>query len=279
MGRPRKPHQDEDSQSIDQGASRKWTGHHSANSHIAPGSHNVFPTTVSVFDQSFHFLEQPDQIAERARWNFGECIGFANMDDAGPQTAISVETSSSNSWSAHSLTQDRLDISSPKPPFPNSLACTCIDIIYLAMSSLREISADIRSSIQTVRSAIYSTQSVLRCPHCGIVVLTEIESPLEAFQNAMLLGSLFPTVIEAYKKLLTIVDVEANRAKAAGSSKVFRLSEYGGNLASYEACCERTALYENVEMDPDEWRRTVRALLRTDIYMDNPVRLVGWPSS
>lgn len=69
-----------------------------------------------------------------------------------------------------------------------------------------------------------------------------------------------------------MVDDETDFATAAGHTKMFRLQDYGGlierqvSIQQETDCIEQTSLFNGVEMPPDQWRTTVRALLRVDIY-------------
>jgi len=144
--------------------------------------------------------------------------------------------------------------------------CSCLASIYLALASLQQFPSEISTALAVVRSAGHTAQNVLRCQACGCAPLAEVRPPIEAFQNTMLLGTIIPTITDGYQKMLTMIDCETNVAKAAGSKKVFRLKDYGGVYGMNGLCCPTMTNFENVEMDPYEWRTTVRALLRTDIY-------------
>ena len=54
--------------------------------------------------------------------------------------------------------------------------------------------------------------------------------------------------------------------------KTFKFNDYGGmcgkttNIADAITCFEKTMFFEAVEMPPQQWRTTVRAMLRVDIY-------------
>jgi hypothetical protein len=96
--------------------------------------------------------------------------------------------------------------------------------------------------------------------------------PIESFQNTMLLGTILPIIANGYQKLLKMIDEEAEAASAAGRMKVFQFQDYGGmcgnRLTALGAlqCVEKEMLFNAIEMPPAQWRTTVRALLRVDIY-------------
>lgn len=69
-----------------------------------------------------------------------------------------------------------------------------------------------------------------------------------------------------------MVDDETDIAIANGQTKLFRFREYGGLCNTQESiqgamvCLEKEMMFKDIEMPPMQWRNTVRALLRVDIY-------------
>jgi hypothetical protein len=95
--------------------------------------------------------------------------------------------------------------------------------------------------------------------------------PIESFQNTMLLGTIIPIIANGYASLLTMIDKETDLATAAGQMKIFNCQDYGGLVSNQESmqdtgCDDKKLLLDAVEMPPAQWRTTVRALLRVDIY-------------
>jgi hypothetical protein len=171
-----------------------------------------------------------------------------------PSTSISSESGSSPSSSA------------PLAP------CSCLASMYLALASLQQLPTDIIVALKTVRKAAMTAGEVIWCPQCGAVLVEKPKPPIEAFQNTMLLGTLIPIIANAYKKLLDMIDAETEAATALGQTKTFKFHEYGGLCGTQEsisgamACIEKEMMFNAVEMPPLQWRTTVRALLRVDIY-------------
>lgn len=152
-------------------------------------------------------------------------------------------------------------------------SCSCLSSIYLSLAALNQLPPDIVTALKTVRRAAAVAAETIWCPRCGSVLLTTTTPLIESFQNTMLLGTLLPIVAHGYKKLLDMVDVETHAAIAANETKVFNLHGYGGlcggrdvNLQDALPCVEKDLLFNNVTMPPMQWRTTVRALLRVDIY-------------
>lgn len=141
--------------------------------------------------------------------------------------------------------------------------------MYLALASLQTFPSDIKSALYTVRSAAKTAQRSIWCPQCGAVMLTENQPPIESFQNTMLLGTILPVIANGYGKVLQMVDDETNVAIAAGQMKSFQFHDYGGlncDLKASIPCIAKQDMLHNMEMPPQQWRTSVRALLRIDVY-------------
>ncbi len=144
--------------------------------------------------------------------------------------------------------------------------------MYLALASLQQLPSDIASVLKTVRDAALTARESIWCPQCGAVVLDNPNPPIEAFQNTMLLGTILPIIANGYQTILKIIDDETDAAIAAGQTKTFRFLDYGGlshhlrDVQPGAACAQKELSLNAVEMQPQNWRNTVRALLRVDIY-------------
>jgi hypothetical protein len=150
--------------------------------------------------------------------------------------------------------------------------CSCLASMYLALASLQQFPTDILAALATVRGAAATAASSLWCSQCGSVLLDTATPPIESFQNTMLLGTILPIIANGYGRLLTMIDAETDQAIATGQSKTFRFNDYGGLCGKQESvqqamtCVEKELMFNAVEMPPAQWRTTVRALLRVDIY-------------
>ena len=153
--------------------------------------------------------------------------------------------------------------------------CGCLPSIYLSLAALQQLPSDIVGALKTVRHAAAVAAQTIWCARCGAVILTSTTPLIESFQNTMLLGTLLPIVAHSYQRLLSMVDDETNAAIEAHETKSFNLHDYGGlcgrNVDPAEAadsmpCIQRDLLFNTVNMQPIQWRTTVRALLRVDIY-------------
>ncbi|KAE9376965.1 hypothetical protein N431DRAFT_330525 [Stipitochalara longipes BDJ] len=204
-------------------------------------------------------------------WNFGNRdimgippINFGSVDATTPplDPAPQLSTDSNNS-----------DSSGNSPPQSiGGPGCSCLASMYLSLASLQEFPSDVIAALRTVRSACATAAASIWCQKCGgPVLLDNPNPPIEAFQNVMLLGTILPIIANGYQRLLQMVDDETAKAEALGQTKTFRFFDYGGMcgrqvISNEVACAETTRLASPVEMPPQQWRTTVRALLRVDIY-------------
>ncbi len=85
----------------------------------------------------------------------------------------------------------------------------------------------------------------------------------------MMLGALLPTIANAYHRILAMVDTEMAEADRDRRLITFTLDEYGGlwgRLAEVDTTCGMGENLDGAVLEPSMWRRTVRALLRIDVY-------------
>jgi hypothetical protein len=204
-------------------------------------------------------------------WNLGARdvmgippIDFGSVDATTPplDPAPQLSADSNNSVSSEN---------SP-PQSTGGPGCSCLASMYLSLASLQEFPSDIIAALRTVRSACATAAGSIWCQKCGgPVLLDNPNPPIESFQNIMLLGTILPIIANGYQKLLQMVDDETTRAESLRQTKTFRFFDYGGlcgrqAISDEVACAETTKLASPIEMSPQQWRTTVRALLRVDIY-------------
>jgi hypothetical protein len=164
--------------------------------------------------------------------------------------------------------------SESSPPQSTTLPapCSCLASMYLALASLQQFPTDIVPALATVRGAAQTAAASIWCSQCGAVMLDDPTPPIESFQNTMLLGTILPIIANGYGRLLKMIDAETDLAVALGQTKTFRFQDYGGLSGAQETlkpnmqCMGEEIWCNAVEMPPAQWRTTVRALLRIDIY-------------
>lgn len=161
---------------------------------------------------------------------------------------------------------------STEPPSTDVGPCSCLASIYLSLAALQQFPSDVVSALKTVRGAAATAAAAIWCPQCGAIALNPSVPTIEAFQNTMLLGTLLPIIAYGYQRLLKMIDDETDAALAANQTKTFNLQNYGGICGRQSddqdvlPCVGRDLLFNSIETSPVNWRTTVRALLRVDIY-------------
>lgn len=197
-------------------------------------------------------------INPRSPLNFAD-FGAVPIDDPARSLGTAPQLSADSSTS---ICED----SQPAGP------CSCLASMYLSLAALQQLPTDIVAALLSVRSAAQTAAQSIWCPQCGSIVLDSPSPPIEAFQNTMLLGTILPIIANGYHRLLKMVDEETDLAEATGQTKTFRFNDYGGLSGKVKtadmavACFEKDLYFNLVEMAPQQWRTTVRAMLRVDIY-------------
>ncbi|KAA8566978.1 hypothetical protein EYC84_010072 [Monilinia fructicola] len=235
-----------------------------------------FPHTLALDTPDSLWVSDIDN--SRSVWHFGDRdmlggapIDFSNMDtnkNCENQLLANQETDPSRAQKHSSSSPSGSD-----GPFPISGdKCSCLPSMYLSLSALQNFPSEIDEALKVVRSASIVASKATWCPSCGAIALTSPTPPIEAFQNTMLIGTILPIIANGYGRLLRMVDEATAEAIAKGQTKVFRYLDYGG-LCEHQKplneavdCIGKALPMADMEMQPSEWRTTVRALLRADIY-------------
>ena len=214
----------------------------------------------------------------RVVWHFGDLevmagppIDFGDGNfESGVESIPSIEPVPQLSTTSNpSLTDSE---NSPPQSTATLAPCSCLASMYLALASLQQLPTDIVQALATVRGAAAVAAKSLWCPRCGSILLDTATPPIESFQNTMLLGTILPIIANGYGRLLTMIDKETDEAVTSGQMKAFRFHDYGGLCGKEQSteqsmvCFEKELFFNAIEMPPAQWRTTVRALLRVDIY-------------
>ncbi|GAP87349.2 putative c6 finger domain-containing protein [Rosellinia necatrix] len=159
------------------------------------------------------------------------------------------------------------------PRVPN---CDCTATLYSALACMQKIPSEVEPAIRQARLAAKTAYEVVNCPSCSFRLDPPGHNQLESFemmrgfQNMMLLGTLIPSIVQAYAQMLAIVDEETNRAVAERRKVVFQLTGLGGIWGRFadedEDLCGARRNFNYREMEPVMWRLAVRALLKIDVY-------------
>lgn len=153
----------------------------------------------------------------------------------------------------------------PAPLTPDS--CSCLANLYLALDSLARLPAEVSPAIRAARCACKAAHDAVQCQVCSPPLTWAASVPLSALQNTMILCALFPSIADAYQRILNLVDAECARATLERRPLRFTLSGYGGVWGELgSSTCGVTTHYRDVTMEPATWRLMVRTMLKTDVY-------------
>ena len=153
-----------------------------------------------------------------------------------------------------------------------TVTCSCLSSLYLTLDSLSRLPTDLIAAMRVARNASKIAYDVINCPYCSSPMLFEdpsVAPPMQSFQNFMCLGALIPTACNAYVAILDMIEVEAAKAKGDRQNMWFSLRDIGGlwgTIAEQPDKCPRLHDFDNRAIDPETWRRTMRAILRLDIH-------------
>jgi hypothetical protein len=152
---------------------------------------------------------------------------------------------------------------------PSQASCGCLSSLYLALDSLTNLPTEVEPAIQAARSAARAAHESIHCKVCCPPLTESMKISISSFQSMMILGALFPSVVDAYSRILEMVEIETARAICERRQLRFSLPDYGGmwgQLGSEENVSCAPRFFDDVMLEPAMWRLTVRALLKVDVY-------------
>lgn len=152
---------------------------------------------------------------------------------------------------------------------PATETCGCLPSLYLALDGLTNLPTEVEPAIRAARAASKAAHESTHCRVCCPPLTESMRITMSSFQNMMILGALFPSVVDAYRRILDMIEIETARAICERRQIHFSLPAYGGiwgDLGSDENVCSTASQYDNVNLEPSMWRLTVRALLKVDVY-------------
>ncbi|POS78072.1 hypothetical protein DHEL01_v203525 [Diaporthe helianthi] len=152
---------------------------------------------------------------------------------------------------------------------PSKEGCGCLASLYLALDSLTHLPTEVEPAIRAARRATQAAHQNTYCKVCCPPLTETMKITISSFQNMMILGALFPSVVDAYRRIVDMIEIETARAICERRQLRFSLPAYGGvwgQLGSDENLCSKSEQYDDVMLEPSMWRLTVRALLKVDVY-------------
>jgi hypothetical protein len=103
--------------------------------------------------------------------------------------------------------------------------------------------------------------SVVNCPVCP-------KEGFSAIQNVQSIVSLFKAIVERFHKVLCEVDAEAARLEQSGLKKPYRIGDNNPALRHLHTGMPDCPMGFNINIDPGDWRKLVKAALKTEVYGD-----------
>lgn len=173
----------------------------------------------------------------------------------------------------------------PSAYLPSS-PCVCLYNLQHALASMHSLPEDITTAIQVARGACRTAHDAIQCPVCMPPTCETVKYPTVTFTTMMNLGSLLPCIADAYHRILAMIDAETHRAIASKdkSRLYFSLATLGGIWGTHHnpipnpngesswqgsvpgtACADLLARFDQQDVDPKQWRLTLRALLKGDV--------------
>ena len=144
--------------------------------------------------------------------------------------------------------------------------CSCLSRIsssLLSLSTLPDCVEDVLRLTRLASKTVYQTSS---CPSC-CVDAEPVSKSSGPSRVSLLLAVLLPAIATGYSKALQLVEFEVARAQMEQRQLVFSLGKYGGlwgNREREQSACETS--HSNATMSAFQWRATIRALIRADVY-------------
>lgn len=228
-----------------------------------------------VSTQPFHAQEWQPKMnpLERDIWTFD--IDFDNhyppppppaeRSDTGAQLPPPLSFGTPSLSSQGATTPENANASTTS----TSGTCGCLASLYLALDALTNLPTEVEPAIRAARSATKAAHESTHCRVCCPPLTESMKITMSSFQNMMILGALFPSVVDAYRRILDMIEIETARAICERRQIHFSLPSYGGiwgNLGSDENICTTASQYDDVTLEPAMWRLTIRALLKVDVY-------------
>ncbi len=232
------------------------------------------------------FLTQPLDVAPRPQrlspkphrtfpgpWHFDVAdIDFdTTISDANPAPAIEPSLQEK----APSLTSP--SVSTPESQTPcfhpgtrRSKVCGCLASLYLASIPFSSCPVRPARPCASLAHASKTAHDAVYCSGCSPPNYTDphVQPPVQSFQSMMMLGtSSRPSPTPTIASSAWLMKKQLSRKDRRNLT--FSLEECGGiwgRLADVDDMCDAAAHLEGAVLEPSLWRRTVRALLRIDVY-------------
>lgn len=166
-------------------------------------------------------------------------------------------------------------------------ACACLSRLYFALDPITILPGTKTVPfvfVRDVRRACRTVHDVIQCPTCIPPEGYEsVEYHTVTVTTMLTLCYLLRCLVEAYRRILRIIDAQAMDAQASGNSLCYSLADFGGiwgtpyhpsgegnwcgpcsDFVQQSTCGCALARFDRHDLDPRQWRLALRALLKAD---------------
>jgi hypothetical protein len=172
-------------------------------------------------------------------------------------------------WNAQSNGANSESTITEEPIQQQETPCTCLSVMYLAISDLHTISSFTFPAVMVpLRRALTTASTLLHCEKCP-------KEPFTAIQNVSSLSALLSALAERFHKVLNEVEIEADRLESTHGKKLFRVSENSPETQHLHTAGANCPMGFDIELEGKEWRRLVKNAVKTEVLGGgtNPVPL------
>lgn len=217
-----------------------------------------------------------DQLLDGVNFDSTSVPAQPNSFESSGESTVEPSTESASEKTEHTpdLSPNSSSEQESPPEEGRPTVCGCLTNLYLALNSLQTLPKEVGEAMKVARTAAKTAHDTILCPVCSDPPIELVANPpIQSLQNMMVLGALLPSISNAYKHILKMVDDETAAASREGRKVHFTLAGYGGvwgQVAAHDAKFGATAAIANLTLAPHMWRSAVRALLKLDVYGLSP---------
>ncbi|KAF1975059.1 hypothetical protein BU23DRAFT_87051 [Bimuria novae-zelandiae CBS 107.79] len=200
--------------------------------------------------------------------SYAEAFGQVPAYD--PSHSHSVHPIDPLLWEQQPSDSDFQSQANSTPGQPDTGPCTCLSLMYLALSDLQSINNfSFPAVVPRIRATLNTASVMVHCIKCP----TEMFS---AIQNMQSLNSLLGAIAERFHKVLAEIDAEADRLEQSGMKKPFRVGDNSPENMHLHTGSTDCPMGYDIDLDPRDWRKLAKQMLKTEVMGGghNPTSLV-----
>lgn len=138
--------------------------------------------------------------------------------------------------------------------------CNCLSAMYLAASNLETTANEgFPIALVPIRAALHTARSILVCERCP-------QKLASGRQNVSLLVSLLGSIASGLQTLISDIDAEAERARAAGETKLLDSGDASATNAHLHTGTPDCPGHMALELEADEWQIIVKRAVKKHAF-------------